>query len=285
MFAQSVAAESVPTLAFGRTRRHSSRVTGRIDALFRHPVKGFTPERLTRADLIAGEFFSCDRLYAVENGPSGFDPEAPAHISKSRFTVLAQIADVARISTRYDEASEVFRAEAPNVAPFAGSLAQQVGRAAFAHWLEGVLPPTALRGPLKVVSAPGHRFTDSRKGFVSVLNLASVRDLAARIGQPLDPLRFRANVWVEGWAPWAEMRAEEARLIQLGGARCEILKPIVRCVATHVDPYTGVSDIDVIDALRSHYGHLYCGLYVNVTQAGAIHEGDVAEFLGTEMLE
>jgi uncharacterized protein YcbX len=49
----------------------------RIASLYRHPVKGFTPERLARAELVAGQCFPCDRLYAVEDGPSGFDPAAP----------------------------------------------------------------------------------------------------------------------------------------------------------------------------------------------------------------
>ena len=49
----------------------------RIASLYRHPVKGFTPERLTSAMLEAGACFPCDRLYAVEDGPSGFDPAAP----------------------------------------------------------------------------------------------------------------------------------------------------------------------------------------------------------------
>ena len=252
-------------------------MTGRIDALYRHPVKGFTPERLAHADLAAGAHFPHDRVFAVENGPSGFDPAAPVHIAKSRFTVLAQIAEVARIRTRYDEASGVFHVSAPEHPPLSADLNEPQGRADLAAWLEATLSPDNVRGPLKVVSAPRHRFTDSRTGFVSVLNLASVRDLAAKIGKPLDPLRFRANVWVEGWPAWAEMQAGEGSAIRLGSARCEVLKPIVRCVATHVDPGTGVSDIDVVEALRTHYGHLYCGLYVSVTGGGALRDGDEAE--------
>ena len=64
-------------------------MTGHIAALYRHPVKGFTPERLSHAELTAGGPFPCDRLYAVENGPSGFDPCAPGLIPKQKFTVLA----------------------------------------------------------------------------------------------------------------------------------------------------------------------------------------------------
>ena len=57
---------------------------GVIDSLWRHPVKGFTPERLAQATLSPGGFFPCDRIFAVEDGPSGFDPDAPAWISKQK---------------------------------------------------------------------------------------------------------------------------------------------------------------------------------------------------------
>ena len=254
-------------------------VTACIDALYRYPVKGFTPERLTHVDLTAGAYFPCDRLYAVENGPSGFDPAAPGHISKMRFTVLAQIAEVARIRSRYDEASGVIHVAAPEHSSLSANLAEPQGRADLAAWLETVLPPDSLRGPSQVVCAPGHRFTDHPRGFVSVLNLASVRDLADKIGAPVDPLRFRANVLVKGWPAWAEMEIGEGRALRLGGARCEMLKPIVRCVATHVDPEAGVRDMDVVDALRTYYGHQYCGLYVSVTKGGALRVGDEAEFI------
>ena len=85
-------------------------MTGHIAALYRHPVKGFTPERLSHAELTAGGPFPCDRLYAVENGPSGFDPCAPGFIPKQKFTVLAAIPEVAKARTAYDEASATLTA-------------------------------------------------------------------------------------------------------------------------------------------------------------------------------
>jgi uncharacterized protein YcbX len=249
---------------------------GRIASLWRHPVKGFTPERLPGASLVTGGFFPCDRLYAVEDGPSGFDPAAPAWISKQRFTVLAKIAEVARARTAYDEASGVLIATADGWPRFSGALNQPAGRAAFAAWLTDFLGEAA-SGPLKVVRAPGHRFTDHPKGHVSIVNLASVRDLEARIGRPVDPLRFRANLYVEGWPAWIENETAEGAEIALGPVRTRLFKPIVRCVATHVDPATGERDIDVVRALFDNYGHLHCGVYVDVTEGGRVAEDDIAE--------
>ena len=110
-----------------------------IDSLYRHPVKGFTPERLERADLVAGACFPCDRLFAVENGPSGFDPEARGHVSKSKFTVLAQIAQVAKARTAYDAATGLLSASAEGQPDFAGDLHSAEGRDAFEAGLAALL--------------------------------------------------------------------------------------------------------------------------------------------------
>jgi uncharacterized protein YcbX len=253
-------------------------MSGRIASLWRHPVKGFTPERLAGARLTAGGYFPCDRIYAVEDGPSGFDPAAPAWISKQKFTVLAKIAEVARARTAYDEATGVLTASADGRPPFSGALGEAGGREAFAAWLDGFLGEAA-SGPLKVVQAPGHRFTDHPAGHVSIVNLASVRDLEQRIGRPVDPLRFRANLYVDGWPAWIENESIEAQ-VRLGPVTTRVYKPIVRCAATHVDPATGERDLDVVAALHANYGHLHCGVYVHVEQGGPLAEGDAAEIIG-----
>lgn len=246
----------------------------RIASIYRHPVKGFTPERLTAATLEAGACFPCDRLYAVEDGPSGFDPEAPGHISKMKFTVLARIPAVAKARTAYEEATGVFTARAEGRSDFAGDLRTDAGRTGLEAWLADLLDGE-IRGPLKVIEGPGaHRFMDSRSGYVSIVNLASVRDLGQRLGMDLDPLRFRANLYVEGWPAWAE-NDWTGKALTLGDATAEVLKPIVRCAATHVDPTTAERDVELVKALFDNYEHMFCGIYVNVTQGGAVAEGDL----------
>jgi uncharacterized protein len=250
---------------------------GRVAALYRYPVKGFTPERLASAELVAGNYFPCDRLYAVENGPSGFDPAAAAFVPKTRFTVLAQIPKVALARTAYDEKTGVLTVKAAGREPFAGDLRCEEGKASFAAWLTDFLDRGDQRGVLKVLTAPPHRFTDSPLGFISVVNLESVRDLETRLGRPIDPLRFRANVYVDGWPAWSERDlAPEAR-VRLGTATTGLVKSIRRCVATHVNPETGERDVEILTALREFYGHLYCGVYLEVTAGACVNEGDPAE--------
>ena len=251
---------------------------GRIACLYRHPVKGFTPERLDSAVLEARAWFPGDRLYAVENGASGFDPAAPRHIGKTKFTVLANCPSLARARTRYDDASGWLTVELNHEEPFTCDLATEAGRADFAAWLTGFLDPEDVRGPLRVLSTAGaHRFTDSAKGFVSLINLESVRDLERRLGRPIDPLRFRANLYVEGWPAWSELAARPGSILKLGRAEAEVVQPIVRCVATHVDPKTGERDLEIVQALHRLYGHLSCGLYLNTSWGGRVSAGDPAE--------
>lgn len=251
---------------------------GYISSLWRYPVKGFTPERVSSATLAPGEFFPGDRLYAVEDGPSGFDPAAPASVSKQKFTVLAKIAEVARARTAYDEASGVIVACADHCEPFTGAFSRVDGRQAFAAWLTAFLGDAAC-GPLQALQAPGHRFTDHPEGHVSIINLASVRDLEARSGRPVDPLRFRANLYVEGWPAWAENGAEGEGL-RLGAATARVFSPIVRCAATHVNPATGERDFELVEALHAHYRSPNCGIYATVTEGGVVAEAAIAAIGG-----
>ncbi|RAK63588.1 MOSC domain-containing protein [Phenylobacterium kunshanense] len=250
-------------------------MSGLVSAIFRHPIKGFTPEQLPHVDLAPGEGFPFDRLWAVENGPSGFDPQAPAHVPKQKFTVLMSIPKVAAVRTRLDDATGVLTAEAPGAPAFSGDLADPAGRDGFAAWLTPILGDDA-HGALKVVDGgSAYRFTDHPLGQVSIVNLASVRDLSARMGVELDPLRFRANVYVDGWPAWAE-NEWTGRELMVGWARAKVFKPIVRCAATHVNPTTAERDQDVVKALFDNYGHMFCGIYVHVTSAGRVNLGDAA---------
>lgn len=250
--------------------------TGTVAALWRHPVKGFTPEPLDDADLPTDGWFPGDRMFAVENGPSGFDRAAPEHLPKQKFTVLMRTAEVAGVRTRWDAASRTLHAEADGEGG-AFRVDEPLARDHFATWLEGVLGDV-VSGPLRLVSAEGldHRFMDDPRGRISLLNLASVRDFEARVGRPVDPLRFRANVWIEGWPAWIENDGAD-RDLTLGGARLRGVKPIVRCAATHVDPDTALRDFDLVPALFDQYGHRWCGLYATLAAGGTVRVGDRVE--------
>src|SRR4051812_37111231 len=108
-------------------------MTGHIAALYRHPVKGFTPESLDAARLEPGAHFPGDRLFAVEDGPCGFDPGEPKHIPKMKFAVLAKIPQLARARTLYDEDTGALSVTCGAFPPFFGRLTTEEGRDAFAR--------------------------------------------------------------------------------------------------------------------------------------------------------
>ena len=247
---------------------------GRVAALWRHPVKGFTPEPLEAAGLPTGGWFPGDRMFAVEDGPSGFDRAAPEHLAKAKFTVLMRTAEVAGVRTRWDEAARTLHAAAAGQSDLAVAVDDPGDRAVFEAWLAAVLGD-AVSGPLKLVSAEGldHRFMDHPLGRVSILNLASVRDFESRVGRPVDPLRFRANLYVEGWPAWRELDLV-GKTLRIGDARLKTVKDITRCAATNVDPVTAERDLNIPDALMRNFGHINCGVYAEVIADGAIAAGD-----------
>lgn len=253
-------------------------MTARVTAIYRYPVKGFSPEPLESIAIAPGKGLANDRIYAVENGPSGFDEAAPTTVPKTKYTVLMNMPRVAAARTRLDDITGLMTASAEGVVDFAGKLAEAEGREGFAAWLASVLGADA-DGPLKVLRTHGEfRFTDSARGQISIINLASVRDLSERMGVELDPLRFRGNFHVEGWPAWIE-NEWVGRKLRVGDAQLDVVKRIQRCLATHVNPTTAERDAEVCKALFDNYGHVDCGIYLQATTPAAVKVGDMAGLL------
>ncbi|MEQ1784764.1 MAG: MOSC domain-containing protein [Hyphomonadaceae bacterium] len=247
---------------------------GTVSSIYRHPVKGLTPEQLGAVSLTAGAYFPGDRDYAIEVGPSGFDTAAPKHISKQKFTVLARFPSLARVKTRLDDATGRFHVGDASGFGIETELATAEGRAVLERFLQAFLGEDAT-GKLRVLeSPPGYRFMDHPQGYISVMNLASVRAVERAIGQAVDPLRFRANVYIDGLAPWAEDEWVAGTRIRMGEARLTVFKPIVRCVATDVNLETGERDIDMVTRLREHFGRDTLGTYFSIAEGGAVKLGD-----------
>lgn len=245
----------------------------RIAALYRYPVKGLSPERLARAGLETGRYFPGDRLFAIENGPSGFDPAAPAHQPKIKFLMLMRNERLAALQTRYDDATGTLSIAEGGREVVNADLATAEGRLAVEAFFRRFMPKE-LRAAPKVLTAPeGFRFTDSRRGFVSLINLASVAAVETAAGAPVHPLRFRGNLLVEGWPAWHEFDLVGQEIL-IGTARLKVTKRIERCAATDVDPDTGIRDLTIPRTLMKTFGHTDCGIYAEVVEGGSIAIGD-----------
>jgi MOSC domain-containing protein len=248
--------------------------TATVQSIYRYPVKGLSPEPLVRAQLAEGETLPADRLYAIENGPSGFDPAVPGYLPKTRFLMLMKNERLAHLRTRFDEASHVLRIEADGREAARGNLATPEGRAAIEQFFGGYCSDE-LRGPPRVLAAPGHSFSDVAAKVVSVINLASVAAIESAVGSAVHPLRFRGNVYVRGWPAWHEFDLVGQEIEVGRQVRLKAVKRIVRCAATNVDPDTGIRDLAIPRTLMQAFGHADCGVYCEVVAGGEIVVNDV----------
>jgi uncharacterized protein len=245
-----------------------------VQSLYRYPVKGLSPEKLDEAALEKDGHFPGDRLYAIENGPSGFDPKAAEHLPKIKYLMLMRQERLARFKTIYDDTTTVLSITQGGKAVASGQLKTAEGRAAIEAFYDKNFADE-LRGPARILSAPkGYRFMDSRSGFLSIIDLASVAAIAKVADRAkIDPLRFRANVYVEGLGAWGEFDFL-GKQMQLGQAVVEITKRIDRCAATDVDPATGIRDLRMVDLLERAFSHHDCGVYARIIKSGMVKPGD-----------
>jgi uncharacterized protein len=253
-----------------------------IASIYRYPVKGLTPEQLARAELSPGQTLLADRRYAIENGPSGFDPAEPKWLAKPHFLMLMRNEWLAGLRTHFDDASHVLTIRYNGEIAAQGDLETAEGRAAIEKFFASTFADL-IKGPPKVLSSQGHSFSDVAKKVVSIINLASVRAIENMVDHPVHPLRFRGNLHVEGWPAWHEFDLVD-RMIAIGGTRLKVVKRINRCAAINVDPDTAARDLAIPQALMRRLGHTECGIYAEVVAGGSIAVGDTIAAEAPELI-
>jgi uncharacterized protein YcbX len=250
-----------------------------VAALYRYPVKGLSAEPLSSVTLRPGRGVPGDRIWALARPDTAFDEADPVPLPKTRFLALVKDAELARLRTSFDPATGIL-----TIVDGAETFQARIGEAAGATAVAGYfarLGVDSLGGasPRLVAGSDAHRFTDvsvtsaEYMHAISVINLSTVRDLAAHTGRDVHPLRFRANVYIDGVPPGAELGWVGARL-RLGAVEADVLKRTTRCMATAVDPSTARRDLHVPRELNAAYGHTDCGIYLAVRSAGTIRPGD-----------
>jgi len=251
-----------------------------IASLYRYPVKGLSPEPLPKVTLGAGQTFPADRRYAIENGPSGFDPAAPAWRAKTHYLMLMRNERLAGLQTHFEDNSNLLTIRENGKVAARGDLEAAEGRAAIEAFFTANFA-RELKGPPKVLSGGGHSFSDVANKVVSIINLGSVAAIENMLGLPVHPLRFRANLYVSGWPAWHEFELL-GRTLEIGTARLKVVRRIVRCAAVNVDPETAVRDLDIPPTLMRRIGHADCGIYAEVIAGGTVSVGDA---IGMEAAE
>jgi hypothetical protein len=241
-----------------------------VDAIYRYPVKGMTPERLPQVSLRPHQTLPNDRAYAIENGTRDFDDATPRYFPKIKYLMLMKNEKLATLHSHFDDASHTLTISRDGQEMVKGTLTSAAGRGAIEEFLTTYMERD-LRGPPRIVHAEGFSFSDVARKVVSILNLASLRALEEALGRPLDPLRFRANIHLEGLQPWEEFDWV-GREFSLGEAGLKGVSRIVRCAAVNVDPKTAARDTEIPAFLFKTYGHADFGIYADVRTGGVVRE-------------
>jgi uncharacterized protein YcbX len=227
----------------------------RVVALYRYPVKSFTPEARDSLTIASNGRIAGDRVLGFRFADT---PEADdAWSSKHGMLALVNTPGLARLRLAFDETALRLSLQLDSQLLVEDGL-DAAGRARICEAVGGYvlgLDESGLRGhperlPLRLIGdGVTPRYHDSSAGTVTLHSTASLTALRTAIDDPdLDGVRFRSNIVIDGVEPWEEFGWTGATL-RIGEAlfRCE--KTNVRCLATHANPDTGVRDRPVLTTL------------------------------------
>jgi uncharacterized protein YcbX len=254
----------------------------KIESLYRYPVKGLTPEALTHAALTPGSCIQWDRAFALAQGDATLDPANPAWVSKTNFMCLLRNARIALLRTRFDDATGLLTITTPSGETLQTAPLTQEGQATLTDFFIRFLGKETRYGvnhqPPVFRYFPNHSFCDHKTQVVSLIGLGSLRALESAVGATRDKRRFRANIYIEDIAPWAEFDWL-GKTIRIGETTLAVQERIDRCGATTVNPDTAERDANPVKELQQNFGHVDLGIFAEVLTGGEIRPGDAISVL------
>ena len=250
----------------------------RLAEIYRHPVKSLGEEALDAVALETGRPLPFDRTWAIAHGKTEWSPDNPVWGVPGNFINQTHVPRLAQIKTGYDEAGRRLRLAHPDREPLTIDPDDPSHHAELTGWVAPLTEGTTRTGPFSVCRAPGVAFTDFEDTHVSIASVTSRAALEGMVGAPLEPIRFRMNLWLDGMAPWEEFDLV-GREVEIGTVRLKVIGRCERCNATTANPGTGQRDIQVPATLHKHFGHRDFGIYAQVLEGGTIRPGDPARVL------
>jgi len=227
----------------------------KVTALYRYPVKGFTPETVESITVLPGGRVAGDRVLNFRFADA---PVADtAWCRKYHGVVLANTPGLARLNVRFDRDGQRLSMRvgthmlADESLDEAGRQRLVVALTAYVLSLdENPLRAQPARLPLKLVGdGEAPRYQDNEAGQVTLHSRESLASAGVALGvADLDGLRFRHNIVIEGAGPWDEQSWVGGKL-RVGNVLFETVVPKVRCLATHANPLTGERDLQVMQTL------------------------------------
>lgn len=230
-----------------------------VAALYRHPVKGFTPEECSEIVVQDDGRVAGDRVLAFRFA-SAVEPESDGGWDswpKSGGLALMEFPALARLRLTV-EAGRVRIGEGDRILVEAGlddAGRRELERVVTAFVAASPEAPRLERAgvlPLRLIGdGATSRFQDRARGYVSLHSEASVAAVAAEVPAPVDSRRFRSNIVVSDADAWAELAW--AGRVRIGEVAFEVQRPIRRCAAIMANPDTGERDARLLRTLTAEF--------------------------------
>ena len=118
-----------------------------------------------------------------------------------------------------------------------------------------------------------HSFSDIPDKAVSIINLNTISEFEKKLGKKIAPSRFRGNLMIDNGNPWEEFNWI-GKKISISECVLEVFKKTQRCAAINVNPGTAIRDINILNEINTHYGHLDLGVYARVVKTGLVSISD-----------
>ena len=238
-----------------------------LKSIYHYPVKGLSGQALTSARLTRGQPFPNDRQFALARPGVPLQADNPRWAKKGLFVMLMLEEALAKVKTHLDPETLQFEIRSGNQTILTVNLNDSSAKATIEDYFHQLVP-TLPAPPTLVRSKDGH-FMDKPDSVISLINLATLRSLEERWGTEIDPLRFRANLYVDTGRAWEEFDWIDQE-IRLGDVTFRVDRRNGRCGATNVNPASGVRDMDIPGSLRANFGHKDLGVYLTVETNGTI---------------
>ncbi|WP_421548363.1 MOSC domain-containing protein [Pseudomonas sp. QD4] len=225
----------------------------RLSALYRYPLKSGQGESLQQITLDKLGLDG-DRRWMLVDEASG------------RFLTQRAVAQMSQLSALYNERGGLTLsapghsaidvalpgadAELRGVTIWRDTLRVPDAGAAAAAWVSDFVgkPTRLVQVPLERARATeaGYGKDDDQVAFADgfpllLIGQASLEDLSQRVGRPLEMLRFRPNLVIEGSSAYAE---DGWKRVRIGDIEFRLVKPCARCILTTIDPQTGKRSAD-----------------------------------------
>lgn len=244
-----------------------------VSALYRYPLKSARSESLDIASVDALGLAG-DRRWMLVEAASG------------RFLTQRLLPQMGRISALYNAMGGLTLSapgcvdlqvalpgpddELRGVTVWSDSLRVPDAGDAAAEWLSAFIgracrlvqvPESRARQVDTGYAQPGDKVAFADGFPLLLIGQASLDDLSARVGRPLEMLRFRPNLVVQGAASYAE---DSWKRIRIGELEFEVAKGCSRCILTTLDPHTGERSADreplaTLKTYRERDGDVYFG--------------------------